>query len=32
MSAVTDKLFIDTLAKKGVHVNEDPYGGNVRRS
>ncbi|KAJ3479105.1 hypothetical protein NLI96_g9295 [Meripilus lineatus] len=29
ISSVTDKLFIDTLAKKGVHVNEDPYGGNV---
>ena len=32
MSHVTDKLFIDALAAKGVKLNEDPYGGNVRES
>lgn len=29
MSHVTDKLFIDALAAKGVKLNQDPYGGNV---
>ena len=29
MSHVTDKLFLDALAAKGVKLNKDPYGGNV---
>lgn len=29
MSRVTNNLFIDALAAKGVKLNEDPYGGNV---
>lgn len=26
----TDKMFLDTLEKKGVKWVEDPYGGDVR--